>query len=94
MIEIKWNDLIMVAGAAIGASALLVTFFSLGVRLLTTAQQALASGNKGKKAKSDSVAKEIAFRLLAVICFIAAAAVLVYGLYLILVLQIPKPPTK
>ena len=94
MIEIKWNDLIMVAGASIGASALLVTFFSLGVRLLTTAQQTLASGNKGKTAKNDSVAKEIAFRLLAVICFLAAAAVLIYGLYLIIVLQIPKPPTK
>lgn len=94
MIEIKWNDLIMVAGAAIGASALLVTFFSLGVRLLTTAQQNLASGNKGKKTKNDSVAKEIAFRLLAVISFLVAAAVLIYGLYLIIVLQIPKPPTK
>jgi len=93
MIEIKWNDLIMVAGAAIGASALLVTFFSFGVRLLTTAQQSFAGG-KGKKAKNQSVAKEIAFRLVAVLFFLAAAAVLVYGLYLIIVLQIPKPPTK
>lgn len=84
----------MVAGASIGASALLVTFFALGVRMLTTAQQALAGGSKGKKAKSGSLAKEIAFRLVAILCFLAAAAVLIYGLYLILVLQIPKPPAK
>ena len=93
MIEIKWNDLIMVAGASIGASALLVTFFSIGVRALTTAQHVF-SGGRSKKGKSQSVAKEIAFRLVAILCFLLAAAVLIYGLYLIIALQIPKPPTK
>jgi len=93
MIEIKWSDLIMVAGASIGASALLVTFFSIGVRALTTAQHVFAGG-KAKKSKNQSVVKEIAFRLLAIVCFLAAAAVLIYGIYLILVLQIPKPEGK
>ena len=94
MIEIKWNDLIAVAGAAIGASALLVTFFSIGVRLLTSAQQSTAGGTKGKKSKKQSVTREVALRVSALIFFLAAAAVLVYGIYLLLVLQIPNPPTK
>ena len=80
MIEIKWNDLIMVAGAAIGASALIVTLFSAGVRLLTNAQQAVVG--KGKN-KSKSASKEIAFRLSALICFALASSVMAYGLFII-----------
>ncbi len=80
MIEIKWNDLIMVAGAAIGASALVVALFAIGVRLLTNAQHAVAA--KGK-AKSKSASKEIGFRLGALVSFALASGVLVYGLYLL-----------
>ena len=80
MIEIKWNDLIMVAGAAIGVSALVVTLFSVGVRLLTNAQQAVAG--KSKK-KGQSVSKEIAFRLTSYIAFALASSVLAYGLYIL-----------
>jgi hypothetical protein len=80
MIEIKWNDLIMVAGAAIGASALVVTLFAVGVRLLTNAQQTVAG--KGKS-KSKSASKEIAFRLASFLSFALATGVLSYGLYLL-----------
>jgi hypothetical protein len=80
MIEIKWNDLIMVAGAAIGVSALVVTLFSLGVRLLTNAQHAVSG--KGKN-KGESVSKEIAFRFTAVVAFALASSVMAYGLYIL-----------
>lgn len=79
MIEIKWNDLIMVAGAAIGASAVIVAFFSIGVRLLTNAQHAVVG--KGKT-KHKSVSKEIAFRVGALLCFAVASSVMAYGLYI------------
>jgi len=80
MIEIKWNDLVLVAGAAIGASALVVTLVSIGVRLLTNGQAAV--GTKGKPSQSQ-VSKEIAYRLAAVVSFLLASGVLAYGLYII-----------
>ncbi|MFM5951868.1 MAG: hypothetical protein ACKOOE_04625 [Micrococcales bacterium] len=80
MIEIKWNDLIMVAGASIGATALVVSLFAIGVRLLTNAQHVVAG--KGKD-KQKSITKEIAFRLSALISFALASSVMVYGLYII-----------
>jgi hypothetical protein len=79
MIEIKWNDLIMVAGASIGASALVVALFSIGVRLFTNSVQVVAG--KGKN-KSSSASKEIAFKLASFVSFGLAAAVLTYGLYI------------
>ena len=79
MIEIKWNDLILVAGTAIGVSALIVTLFSIGVRLLTNAQHSVAA--KGKN-KNKSVSKEIAFRLGSLVSFALASAVMAYGLYI------------
>lgn len=81
MIEIKWNDLILVAGTAIGVSAFVVTFFAIGIRLLANAQHAAVS-SKGKK-KQDSFTKEIAFRLSAILSFVVASSVLLYGLYII-----------
>lgn len=80
MIEIKWNDLIMVAGASIGATALVVALFSIGVRLLTDAQHAVAGKGKDKK---KSVTKEIAFRLSAFVAFALASSVMAYGLFIL-----------
>ena len=82
MITINWNDLIMVAGAAIGSSALVVSFFAIGVRLLTNAQTAVVGSGKNKT-KNKSVSKEIGFRLAAVISFAIATGVLAYGLYIL-----------
>ena len=87
MIEIKWNDLILVAGASIGGSALLVTLFSIGVRLFTNSVQTVA--NKGKN-KSATAAKEIAFKLASFVSFGLSAAVLSYGLYLMILLAVVK----
>lgn len=80
MIEIKWNDLIMVAGTSIGVTALVVTLFAIGVRLLTNAQHAVAG--KGKS-KHKSASKEIAFRVAALLSFALASAVMAYGLYIL-----------
>ena len=79
MIEIKWNDLILVAGASIGASALVVTLFSIGIRLFTNSVHVVASK---AKSKSSAAAKEIAFKLASFVSFGLAAAVLTYGLYI------------
>ena len=80
MIEIKWNDLIMVSGAAIGVSALVVSLFAIGVRLLTNAQHVVSG--KGKD-KQKSVSKEIAFRLSSLVAFALASSVMAYGLYIL-----------
>lgn len=88
MIEIKWNDLIMVAGAAIGTSALVVALFAIGVRLLTNAQHVVAA--KGKK-KEKSVSKEIAFRLASLVAFALASSVMIYGLYIIVTFSKLQP---
>lgn len=88
MVEIKWNDLIMVAGAAIGVSALVVSLFAIGVRLLTNAQHAVTG--KGKN-KGQSVSKEIAFRLTAVIAFALASSVLAYGLFILVTFSKANP---
>lgn len=88
MIEIKWNDLIMVAGTSIGVTALVVTLFALGVRLLTNAQHAVAG--KGKN-KHKSVSKEIAFRLTALVAFALASSVMAYGLYILVTFSKANP---
>lgn len=88
MITIDWNGLIMVAGAAIGASALVVSLFAIGVRLLANAQQAVAA--KGSK-KQSSVSKEIAFRISALISFALASGVLIYGLYIMVTFSKLQP---
>ena len=80
MIEIKWNDLIMVAGASIGVSALVVALFAIGVRLLTNAQHVVAG--KGKD-KQKSVSKEIAFRFSSLVAFALASSVMAYGLFIL-----------
>lgn len=89
MVEIKWNDLIMVAGAAIGVSALMVSLFAIGVRLLTNAEHAVAG--KGKS-KNNSVSKEIAFRISALVSFVLASGILIYGLYIMVTFSkaVPK----
>ena len=89
MIEIKWNDLILVAGTAIGAAAIVVTFFSIGIRLLANAQH-LAIAGKGKK--KDTFAAQVAYRLSAVLSFLVSSSVMMVGLYIIVTFSkaVPK----
>ena len=90
MIEIKWNDLILVAGTAIGAAAIVVTFFAIGIRLLTNAQH-LAIAGKGKK-KKDNFAGQVAYRLAAALSFLVSSSVMMVGLYIIVTFSkaVPK----
>jgi hypothetical protein len=89
-ITIDWNSLILVAATAIGASALLVTLVSVGIRLFTNAQNAVVKA-KGKK-KSNAASKEIAYQLAALLFGAAAAAILYYGLYIIVnFIKLPVP---
>lgn len=92
MIVINWNDLIMVGGVAIGASAIIATLFAIGVRFLTNAQQSLNSGKRGKESQNRSLTKEIAYGFAAVLCFLAASSVLAYGLYVIVTFSRATPP--
>ena len=89
MIEIKWNDLILVAGTAIGVSAFVVTFFAIGIRLLSNAQHAAIAG-KGKK--KDTFAAQVAYRLAAVLAFAVSSSVMMIGLYIIVTFSkaVPK----
>mgnify|MGYP000025182625 CR=1 FL=1 len=89
MIEIKWGDLILVAGAAIGVSALMVSLFAVGVRLFTNAEHAVAGKGKSQK---HSVSKEIAFRISALVSFALASGILIYGLYIMVTFSkaVPK----
>lgn len=89
MIEIKWNDLILVAGTAIGVSAFIVASFAIGIRLLANAQHAAIAG-KGKK--KDSFAAQVAYRLGAVLAFVASSSVMMFGLYIIVTFSkaVPK----
>lgn len=89
MIEIKWNDLILVAGTAIGASAFVVAFFAIGVRMLANAQHAAISG-KSKK-KQDNFASQVAYRIAATLAFVLSSSVMVLGLYIIVTFSKASP---
>lgn len=90
MIEIKWNDLILVAATAIGAAAIVVTFFAIGIRLLANAQH-LAIAGKSKK-KKDNFAAQVAYRLSAALSFLVSSSVMLVGLYIIVTFSkaVPK----
>lgn len=78
--SINWSNLFAVAAVAIGATLLVVAFFSVGVRLLTDARLAQAKAKRG----SDRAASfEAVTRVLAYIAFSVCASALLYGIYLI-----------
>lgn len=78
--NINWSNFLLVAAASIGASALIVTVFSLGMRALSNAEFVASSAKKGDLValRRESLSRAIAYALFA----ISAAAVL-YGIYLI-----------
>lgn len=82
---IAWDAFLSVVIASIVGAAVIVSLFSLGVRFLTDAE-IYVSASTGKKAKRSKRAegKEVAFRTLAYVCFILAAAGALYEIYLII----------
>lgn len=85
MIEINWDSFVLVAGVAIGASAVVTAFFAAGVRLFTNAQHLAKNFDKGKvkNKKSADGLKRLAFQSAAVLSFLIASSILGYGLYII-----------
>ena len=87
MITIDWQHLGMVAGASIFGSALVVALFSLGIRLLVSANGAKAKAEKGdmQALRSEAANRAGAYALLAL-----SAGAVVYGILLIIPNLIPS----
>ena len=83
MIEINWDSFILVAGVAIGASAVVTAFVAIGVRLLTNAARSSKDLDKGKTASSGIKIKRLAFQSAAVLSFLVSSSILAYGLFVI-----------
>jgi predicted secreted protein len=76
---INWNNLILVATVAIGASVGLVTVFSLGMRLLTNARNIQENTKKNQGVLPAETFNRIGAYLMFTIC----ASAVIYGIYLI-----------
>ena len=87
---INWAGFIQVAAAALGFSTVIGLAFALGVRLHTNAQNHVSKANKGK---AGAVQAEALNRVGAYLLFAICAAALIFGLYLILVMDgyLPNP---
>ncbi len=77
--NIDWNKFELVALGTVGFTAMMVTVYSLGVRLLTNAQAQTAAAKKGdaKAARSELLNRVSAYSL-----FALAAVILAYGIFL------------
>ncbi|CAB4952822.1 unannotated protein [freshwater metagenome] len=71
--DIKWNQLLLVASASVVVAVVVSALFALGVRLITNAQHAVPGARKGKAA---DMRKEILSRVFAYLSFLVSAAVL------------------
>lgn len=76
---INWNSLLLVASVAIGATVVIASVFSLGVRLLTNARNIMENTKK----KAGTNAAEVVNRAFAYACFTLCAGAILYGIYLI-----------
>jgi hypothetical protein len=78
---IDWGSFLLVAVASLAFTLIIVSTFSLGVRLLTNAQNLVPQAKKGKKNAVQSEAlNRIASYMLFAVCFSA----LIYGIYLVI----------
>lgn len=78
---IDWGSFLLVSIASLSFTLVIVATFSLGVRLLTNAQNLVPQAKKGKKNAVQSEAlNRIAAYMLFAICFSA----LLYGIYLVI----------
>jgi hypothetical protein len=79
-ITINWSAFIQVLAAALGFTTLIVACFSIGVRLLTNAQNVSSKARKGNsKAQQSESLNLVGAYLTFAICISALA----YGIYLI-----------
>jgi len=77
---INWGNFLLVALASIGFTVVVVSLFSLAMRLLTNARHALPAARKGK---ISAVRSEALNRVTSYLLFLICAFALVYGIYLI-----------
>jgi hypothetical protein len=77
---INWGNFLLVAMASIGFTVVVVSLFSLAMRLLTNARHALPAARKGK---ASAIRSEALNRLTSYALFIICAFALIYGIYLI-----------
>ena len=78
--NIDWNKFVLVAGIAIGASALITAIFSLGIRALSNADFIKAGAKKGD---ISALRRESANRAVAYALFAISFGAVLYGIYLI-----------
>lgn len=76
---INWDSLLLVATVSIFATVILVSVFSLGMRLLTNARNIFDNTKKGEPVKPT----EVLNRSFAYVCFTICGAAVIYGIYLI-----------
>lgn len=81
LINVNWNSFLLVFVASLGFTALIVACFSLGVRLLTDAQNVSAKARKGN---SRAQQKESLSMVGAYLAFGICVSALAYGIYLII----------
>lgn len=81
LINVNWNSFLLVLAAALGFTTLIVACFSVGVRLLTDAENVSGKARKGN-AKAQS--KESLSLVGAYVAFGICISALAYGIYLII----------
>ncbi len=81
LININWNSFLLVLLASLGFTTLIVACFSVGVRLLTDAQN--VSG-KARKGNSRAMQRESLSMVGAYLAFAICLSALAYGIYLII----------
>ncbi len=81
LININWDSFLQVLAASLGFTTLIVACFSVGVRLLTDAQN--ASG-KARKGNSKALQKESLSLVGAYLAFAVCLSALAYGIYLVI----------
>ncbi|MEY4418583.1 MAG: hypothetical protein RIQ88_1021 [Actinomycetota bacterium] len=80
-ITINWEAFLLVFGAAVGFTTLIVTCFSLGIRMLSNAQ-----GSSGKARKGNFKAQQVESLNMvgAYVLFAVCVSALLYGIYLVI----------
>jgi len=81
LVNINWTSFLLVLGASIGFTTLIVACFSLGVRLLTDAQNVSSKARKGSQ-KAQQI--ESLSLVGAYVSFAICLCALAYGIYLVI----------
>lgn len=80
-LTIDWNAFLLVFTGAIGFTSLIVACFSLGIRMLTNAQNIAPKARKGnQKAQTSESLNLVGAYLLFAVCISA----LLFGIYLVI----------